>query len=478
MIKKLTDEGLLQKVHTLQQTISDLKGEAGKFKMIFENANDQITYIDKEGQIIDVNNKVEDIFGYTRGELIGKKFRELDILGQEDLAVVDKLIKNILSGQSVPTKVFKAFRKNSSTVFIEVTARQIEEDGKVKGILSIIRDITKRKRIEFELERHRNHLEERVKDRTDELMHANQKLNREITNREKIEKQQRESEEKLRNVIENSVDVIYRLNLKTGIYDYISPSAKQVFGYDMKELTAMGFKNGRSLIHPDDLDKLKEYFDAFSGHSLEKMSPTIECRLKHKTLGYRWMSDRRSVVYGANNTPIAVIGNVRDVTGQKTAEKILRENRDYLDELVDKRTAKLEETNIALKVLLDKREEDKEELEQKILLNVKEMIIPYLKKLQSEHLSERQKTVLNILGSNIEEIISPFSTKLSNRYFGLTPAELQTGNLVKQGKTTKEIAELLHSSIRAVEFHRSNIRKKLGIKNTKDNLRSHLLSFD
>ena len=100
-----------------------------------------------------------------------------------------------------------------------------------------------------------------------------------------------------------------------------------------------------------------------------------------------------------------------------------------------------------------------------------------MNKLKSSGLDERQATYLEIVESNLKEIVSPFATKLSSEYLGFTPKELQVASLVKEGKTTKEIAELLHSSTSAIRFHRDNIRKKLDIKSKKRNLRSSLLSL-
>ena len=77
----------------------------------------------------------------------------------------------------------------------------------------------------------------------------------------------------------------------------------------------------------------------------------------------------------------------------------------------------------------------------------------------------------------MNDIVSPFARRLSSTYLGLTPTEIQVANFVKEGKTTKEIAEALHSSPRTVEFHRNKIREKIGIKNSKANLRSYLLSM-
>ena len=72
--------------------------------------------------------------------------------------------------------------------------------------------------------------------------------------------------------------------------------------------------------------------------------------------------------------------------------------------------------------------------------------------------------------------MSPFARNVSAIYSKLTPKELQIADLIKQGKTTKEIAAIMTSSVRTIEFHRSNIRHKFGLK-AKANLRTHLLTI-
>ena len=137
----------------------------------------------------------------------------------------------------------------------------------------------------------------------------------------------------------------------------------------------------------------------------------------------------------------------------------------------------LQEVNTALKVLLKQREEDKTELEERILSAVKELIIPYIKDLRKTQLDPRQSSYLSILESNLANIIYPFSYKLSSKFSNLTPKEIKVATFLKEQKTSKEIAELLDVSPRAIDFQRGNLRKKFGLRNKGANLMSYILSM-
>jgi PAS domain S-box-containing protein len=141
------------------------------------------------------------------------------------------------------------------------------------------------------------------------------------------------------------------------------------------------------------------------------------------------------------------------------------------------KTGTLEEMNSALRVLLKGREEDRKELEEKILFNVKELVVHYVEKLRSTSLDGKQRGYLDVLESNLNNIISPFSRALSHQFLNLTPVEIQIADLVRQGRRTKEMAQLLNVSERTIEFHRQNIRKKLGLREKKANLRTRIISL-
>jgi DNA-binding CsgD family transcriptional regulator len=136
------------------------------------------------------------------------------------------------------------------------------------------------------------------------------------------------------------------------------------------------------------------------------------------------------------------------------------------------------ERETALKVLLNRRDEDKRELADRIVLNTQELVVPYIEKLKTTCLDTQQEAYVEILESHVNEILSPFLRRLSAQRPDFTPQELKVAQLVKDGKATKEIADILITSKDAIDFHRKNIRKKLGLRNRKVNLRSYLLSLE
>ncbi|MDX9787420.1 MAG: LuxR C-terminal-related transcriptional regulator [Desulfobacterales bacterium] len=173
------------------------------------------------------------------------------------------------------------------------------------------------------------------------------------------------------------------------------------------------------------------------------------------------------VIRMSGRRPVYVVVSHEDITNLKLTEEALRNSREAL-----------EETNIALKVLLKQREADKLELEKKVLANVKELVFPYLNKLKTAPLKAREKTIVDIIVDHLNDIISPLMQSLSHLNIFLTPQEMQIATLVKDGKSTQEISDLLHISEATVSFHRKNIRKKLGISNQNRNLRSYLMTLE
>jgi DNA-binding CsgD family transcriptional regulator len=167
------------------------------------------------------------------------------------------------------------------------------------------------------------------------------------------------------------------------------------------------------------------------------------------------------------------VASFTDITEWKEAERGLK-NREK--ELRIK-SRSLEELNTTLRVLLKEREADREELEDKVISNVRAFVLPYINKLRESHLDSKAMAYVDITQSNLMDIISPFSRKISLKYRPLTPKEIQIANFIKGGKTSKEIADLLSVSKSAVDIHRYRLRNKLGLNKAKANLRSHLATL-
>jgi DNA-binding NarL/FixJ family response regulator len=163
---------------------------------------------------------------------------------------------------------------------------------------------------------------------------------------------------------------------------------------------------------------------------------------------------------------------------ERTAELVRKNEQLQAREAeLRRQTQELNELNSALKVLLKKREQDKDVLEEKILSNIKSVINPYLEKLKQSRLNDKQESYLNILESNLNGVVSSFTRELSSKYHALSPMEIQVSNLVKEGKQTKEISDILNLSTNTIISHRYKIRSKLGLKNKKINLRAYLQSL-
>jgi PAS domain S-box-containing protein len=173
-----------------------------------------------------------------------------------------------------------------------------------------------------------------------------------------------------------------------------------------------------------------------------------------------------------------------DITETVFLEQKLSKSRAKLEMKVEERTSKLKQTaeqlgkmNIALNVLLDKRENDRRDLEKNVLNNIEELVVPYLQLVKQGRIGEREQHYLEIIESSLNDITSPFSRKLADKLLNLSPAEIKVSNLIKQGHPTKKISAVLSLSSKTVEGHRNKIRQKLGLTSKKVALQTYLLSI-
>jgi DNA-binding CsgD family transcriptional regulator/PAS domain-containing protein len=180
-----------------------------------------------------------------------------------------------------------------------------------------------------------------------------------------------------------------------------------------------------------------------------------------RVVPYRDRRTRRVIVTHENITPIML-----------AQERLRRQEKE-----LQQKTDKLEETNIALKVLLEQRQRDREQMEERIVANIRELAVPSLEKLRQSALNQRQQTLVDIVVAHLDEVGSPFLNRRSTVNLLLTPQEIEVAALVRQGKSSQEIADVLGVSLATVSFHRQKLRRKLGLAQRGVNLRTYLLSL-
>ena len=163
----------------------------------------------------------------------------------------------------------------------------------------------------------------------------------------------------------------------------------------------------------------------------------------------------------------------RDISLEKKNTANLKKREKELNA----RTRSLEEANTAFSILLRRREEDRTHFESSVISNISTLVNPYIEKLKNTPLDAVQTNHLHVIETNLDQVISPFVRDIGSRVLDLTPMELRVATLVKEGKSNIEIAAKLSVSKNTILTHRFNLRRKLGIKNKKINLRAYLLSF-
>jgi PAS domain S-box-containing protein len=414
-----------------------------QFKAMFEMASIGMAQADpKTGQWLRVNRKMCEITGYSPAEML--QMRASEITHPDDRERDWESFQHVVSSRSKNYRLEKRYiRKDGTTVWVNVNMTVIRDfSGQPLRTMATIEDITERRQAE------------------DALISKNRELN---------------------DIIEFLPDATFVIDKGRKVIAW-NRAIEEMTGVPKEKMIGMGdyayavpfYGEPRPLLIDLVMKSINGHIDLYDFIQPQGKLLSGEV-LVHKTYGgkgaYLWGT--ASPLFDMNGNLIGAVEAVRDITELKEIESALLKREADLEE----KAHQLEDINTALKVLLRRREEDKKDLEESLLTNVKESILPFLEKLKKSGLDENQKTYLGIVESQLGEIISPFLKRLSSRFTNLTPMEIKVAKLVKDGRTSKEIAEILGVAELTVMTHRNSLRAKLGLRNEKTNLRSHLMSL-
>jgi len=424
MVMKNSDtiKNLKQKIAFLEREI-EKRGRPNDSLMEVQHIQNTILekslvgyYIVSEGKFRVVNPTVASYTGYSLTEMVG---RDADfMIHPEDKEKVKKLAREQLAGDLASPHEFRIITKLGEVRWMMEVIAPILYAGK-PAILGNSMDITQRKT----------------------------------------------TEEKL-----TESEILYRAIFEmTGTSTVIIEDDKTIslVNSEFEKLTGYRKEDVEGKITWLDTVDEKDHPRMIEWHRQRRIDPdsvprNYEYRLKDSRGRIKYIYHTAGLIPGTKK----LVSSSVDITEMKEKEK----------ELTIK-TQSLEDLNAALRVMLKQREQDREELEKTLLSNVKEFVLPYIDKLRNGHIENDYNTYVDLVESSLKEILSPFSRKLSSRFSQLTPKEIQVANLIKDGKSSKDIANLLNVSSSAIDVDRYRIRKKLGLNNKKTNLVSYLASM-
>jgi PAS domain S-box-containing protein len=145
----------------------------------------------------------------------------------------------------------------------------------------------------------------------------------------------RQSESKFRDVLENSRELLYKFNIKSGSFEYVSPSVLEIQGITVDEYSKGGIELAVSLVHPDDRERIKEQLYCFpTEYSADNILPVVEYRSKCPDGSYRWFSDSRKIVFDKAGIAVSVVGNIRDISEFKQTMEDLQGSENRFNSLI------------------------------------------------------------------------------------------------------------------------------------------------
>ncbi|MRR17198.1 MAG: PAS domain S-box protein [Deltaproteobacteria bacterium] len=396
---------------------------------MLDNAQEAIV-VHQDEVIKYVNKRASEIDGRPIRKLIGKQIRETTHPDDYELVLRNYLDK--LQGKAVNKYRYRGIDRQGHVMWFEIFGTAILWDGR-PAVMNFITDVTGHVRAEEDLKKSERMLRDII-NFLPEPTFAVDEAGKIISWNREMEKMFGIKAEKM---------------LGKGNYEYALP----FYGRRMPMLIDL-------ILRPDEARE-RQYAYFKRDEDFLYAEESFQLRGETYTL---WC--KASLIYDHRDQVVGAIESMRDITDLKNAVAELKN-----------KSLHLEEANTALKVLLEHRKNDRKEIEESIAGNVKTLVVPYLNKLKNTGLKAPQEAYIHILEAHLAEIISPFLTNMTMRQANLTPREIQIADLVKEGRSAKEISQILNIALHTVNNYRKRLRKKFSLSGKDNNLRTHLLSF-
>ncbi len=207
-----------------------LKKSEEKWRSLVENAPNIVLILDREGIIQFINRTAQ---GINAKDAIG--MNHLDYIDPEHHTNILETFERVFQTGKPGSYIHKGNGLSGGISWYESQVGPLEIDGKVIAAIMIATDITERKEAEDALLRAHEETERQVRERTAELLQANEALQKEIGERKRVEASLLESEQRFRSLVESTSDMVWELDLK-GVYTYVSPKAKELLGFEAEEI--------------------------------------------------------------------------------------------------------------------------------------------------------------------------------------------------------------------------------------------------